>query len=307
MKKIIRLSLILFSILVVTSCGENVTKKDNLKLTDEEMQGLVSSSNQFNAMLRQSTTINFVKTCMQQSDKASYMFQYLAPSLKSDQKELANKLIGLLFSNTEAARSNGESNSFVISDAVTGLTRNLTNKLKNAIVVYRNESQSTEKLTSNLKSVIVEFKAEVQANASLTFDEARALFAAAEFQNNSISEIVNLAMSFNSSNSGGRTEGWFSSLVSIVVAAVVAAVVVTAVVATGGAIAVGLGAAIQATTWGTMIGVSAAVGGLYGGIVAYDQTVTKNNYIVDFNPFNPGGAFLDWEPCYLNPGAGGCI
>lgn len=134
-----------------------------------------------------------------------------------------------------------------------------------------------------MKTVITGFKKEVHENTSLTFDEARALMAFAEFENNTISETVNLATALHLNN-GGRTQCFFSNLLSVVIAVVVAAVVVVSAAATGG-LMLGLIAPklTAAWSWGTIYAVSAAVGGVYGGIRGYDLAYNQNATIIDFN------------------------
>jgi hypothetical protein len=97
---------------------------------------------------------------------------------------------------------------------VTQLIKSLMNEIRSTTISYKSESQSVELLISNLKSVITNFKVKAQSNSSLTTDEAKVLMLFAEFQYNSISETVSLVLSFDSTSSSGRTEGWFSSLIS---------------------------------------------------------------------------------------------
>jgi hypothetical protein len=101
MKNPIKLVLIVFGILLATSCGENSRVKPTIDLTYEEKQDLVAMSDQFNVHLQQKATFNFAKTAMQQQDKASFMLDYMMPILKGDQQQLevAKKIIGNLFSN----------------------------------------------------------------------------------------------------------------------------------------------------------------------------------------------------------------
>lgn len=56
-------------------------------------------SYQFNTLLRQRATLNFIKTGMQQVDKPSFMMNYLSPSFSSEQREMAKYIIGHLFNN----------------------------------------------------------------------------------------------------------------------------------------------------------------------------------------------------------------
>ena len=299
--------LIASGILLFTSCGENPSVKILVDLQPEEKQAVLTMSGQFNTMLRQKATSNFIKTGMQQTDKASFMMDYLSPSFNSEQKEMANDIIGHLLNNKtgESLREKTEDNFFTLSSVVNELTKKLTVNIKNVMVTSLNEVQSTDQLTNNLKSVIANFKAEVQGNSSLTFDESRALVAFSEFQNNSIGDIVSMASILNES-SGGRTQGWFSNLIQVVVTAVVAAVVVVAVVATAGAVAIGLG--VAAGSWfGTAVAVGAIVGGIYGGAVGYHMAANNNSYFTDFNPSNIAGGFLDWEHCTSNRGHWACL
>jgi len=285
MKNSIKPILILLSVMLAMSCSENSPQKTVISLQPEEKQAVLAMSDQFNTLLRQKTTLDFIKTGMQQKDKASFMLDYLSPTLKGDELDLAAKIIGKLFQNqpNHAVRAEGEEvNSFTLSPTVAKLTEKLTVDLKNVETSSDHGDKSTGELASDLKTVITGFKKEVHENTSLTFDEARALMAFAEFENNTISETVNLATALHLNN-GGRTQCFFSNLLSVVIAVVVAAVVVVSAAATGGLMAVIAGATINAATWGTIIGVSAAVGGLYGGIVGYDLAYNQHATIIDFN------------------------
>jgi hypothetical protein len=182
------------------------------------------------------------------------------------------------------------------------MTKKLTDDIRNIMVNSLNVGESTDELTSNLKSVIENFKREVQENSSLTFNESRALVAFTEFINNSIADIIIIANSLNT-NSGGRIQGWFSRLISVVVTAVVSAVVVVCAVVTAG-VALGV---VGATWFGTAVAVGAIVGAVYGGAVGYDMAVTHNSYFTDFNLGNIRGGFLNWEHCSSNPGHWACI
>jgi hypothetical protein len=285
MKNSIKPILILLSVMLAMSCSENSPQKTVISLQPEEKQAVLAMSDQFNTLLRQKTTLDFIKTGMQQKDKASFMLDYLSPTLKGDELDLAAKIIGKLFQNqpNHAVRAEGEEvNSFTLSPTVAKLTEKLTVDLKNVETSSDHGDKSTGELASDLKTVITGFKKEVHENTSLTFDEARALMAFAEFENNTISETVNLATALHLNN-GGRTQCFFSNLLSVVIAVMVAAVVVVSAAATGGLMAVIAGATINAPTWGTIIGVSAAVGGLYGGIVGYDLAYNQHATIIDFN------------------------
>jgi len=285
MKNSIKPILILLSVMLAMSCSENSPQKTVISLQPEEKQAVLAMSDQFNTLLRQKTTLDFLKIGMQQKDKASFMLDYLSPTLKGDELDLAAKIIGKLFQNqpNHAVRAEGEEvNSFTLSPTVAKLTEKLTVDLKNVETSSDHGDKSTGELASDLKTVITGFKKEVHENTSLTFDEARALMAFAEFENNTISETVNLATALHLNN-GGRTQCFFSNLLSVVIAVMVAAVVVVSAAATGGLMAVIAGATINAATWGTIIGVSAAVGGLYGGIVGYDLAYNQHATIIDFN------------------------
>ncbi|UXE66459.1 MAG: hypothetical protein KA713_18725 [Chryseotalea sp. WA131a] len=299
MKNPIKLVLIVFGILLATSCGENSRVKPTIDLTYEEKQDLVAMSDQFNVHLQQKATFNFAKTAMQQQDKASFMLDYMMPILKGDQQQLevAKKIIGNLFSNqpNNALRTEIEDDFFKPSPAVAQLTENLTADLTNVQTNSDHGEQSTKELVSDLKSVITDFKRDVQNNTSLTFDEARALLAFAEFENNSITETVNLANALHADSSSGRTQCFFSNLLAVVITAVVAAVVVVSAVATGGAMALAFGATISAAKWGTIIGVSAIVGGAYGAGVGYYQAYTQGGSIIKLDFENPLGGFLEWQ------------
>lgn len=303
MKNFINPILTAFGILLFTSCGENSSVKKLADLQPEEKQAVLTMSGQFNALLQQKSTLNFIKTSMQQTDRASFMMDYLSPSFNSDQKEMAKDIIGHLFvdKTSETFRKATGDNFFTLSPTVGGLTKKLTADIENVMTVSLNEGQSTDQLTINLKSVIANFKAEVQESSSLTFDESRALVAFAEFEDNSIGDIVSMASLLNES-SGGRTQGWFSKLIQAVVTAVVAAVVVVAVVVTAGVAAGVVGAA----WFGTAVAVGAIAGGVYGGAVGYDLS-SRGYYFTDFDPTNLGGGFLDWERCTSNPGHWACI
>lgn len=303
MKNTIKPVVIAFSFLLATSCGENTSIKKLTDLKNDEKQTVLAISTQFNTLLRQKAILNFIKTAMQQNDKASYMKDYLLPNFKGEEIALATEVIDRLFSsNPKDVRSRTSENDFFnLSPTVAQLAKELTTDIKNAIVKARDEALTTDQLVSSLKSEFFNFKTKVQENTSLTFDETRALIAFAEFQNNSISETINMANAL-SSNSGGRTQGWFSDLISVVVTAVVAAVVVVAVVVTAGAAAGVLGAA----WFGTAVAVGAIAGGVYGGVVGYDLA-TRGYYFTEFDPGNIGGGFLDWERCTTNPGHWACI
>jgi len=132
-------------------------------------------------------------------------------------------------------------------------------------------------------------------------DESRSLIAAADFQINSAASIV--AMCVEAENQNARTNSWFRRLVSVVVAVVVSTVVVVAIAATGGALAVIAGAVISTAGWGTLVGAAAIVGAVIGTATGVDLAFNKDSYITGFNLENIRGGFLDWEPCYRNPGA----
>jgi hypothetical protein len=311
MKKIIKPILIASGIMLFTSCGESPSVKKLVDLRPEEKQAVIAISVKFNTLLRQKATLNFLKTAMLQSDKASFMMDYLSPSFNSEQKEMALKIVSHLFPkpSQDLKSRTAEDNFFNVSPPVAQLTKKLTDELKNVMVKAHNDALTTDQLTASLNSVIVNFKTEVQENTSLAFDESGALMAFAEFENNSIGELVNMASALNT-NSGGRTQGWFDDLVSIVVTAVVAAVVVVAVVVTLGAaaIAVSAAAAASASAWfATAVELGAILGGAYGAIIGYSQAVDHNMYWYDFNISNIGGAFLDWDHCYNDPGNWQCI
>jgi hypothetical protein len=304
MKNLIKPILIVAGILLTVGCSETTSVKKLVDLQIEEKQAVIAMSDRFNTLLRQKTTLNFIKTCMKQSDKTSFMMDYLSPSFNSEQKEMAMKVIGHLFADKphqDLRAQTGEDDFFAVSPTVTRLTKKLTSDIKNAMLGTANEGQSTDQLTAGVKSVIMDFKAEVQENNSLTLDESRILIAFTEFENNSIGETVNMANALNS-NSGGRTQGWFDDLVQIVVTAVVAAVVVVAVIAT-----VGVVAGVTAAVWfGTAVEVGLYVGAAYGAIIGYSQAVDHNMYWTDFNVFNVGGAFLNWDSCSNDPGNWQC-
>lgn len=306
MKNFIKPILISFSILLFSRCGEDSAVQKSVALKPEEKQAVLTMSGQFNTLLRQKATLNFIKTGMQQTDKASFMMDYLSPTFNSEQKEMAKDIIGHLFNNKtgESLRAKTEDNFFALSPIVNEMTKKLTDDIKNTMVTSLNAAQSIDQLTNNLKSVITDFKAEVQGNSELTFDESRVLVAFAEFEDNSIGDIVSMASLLNE-NSGGRTQGWFKKLIQAVVTAVVAAVVVVAVVATAGAAAIGFGVA-SGLWFGTAVAVGAIVGGVYGAAVGYDLA-SRGYYFNDFDPTNLGGGFLDWERCTGNPGHWACI
>ncbi len=290
----------MFGILLATSCSENSRVNPTIDLTYEEKQALVAMSSQFNTLLQQKAAFNFAKTAMQQQDKASFMLDSMMPILKGDQQQLevAKKIIGNLSPNqpNNALRTEIENDFFKPSPAVAQLTENLTADLTNVQTNSDHGEQSTKELVSDLKSVITDFKRDVQNNTSLTFDEARALLAFAEFENNSITETVNLANALHADSSSGRTQCFFSNLLAVVITAVVAAVVVVAAVATGGAmIALIAPATATAWSWGTIIGVSAIVGGAYGAVVGYDLAYNQGGTIIDFNWEKPDQGFLDWQ------------
>jgi hypothetical protein len=303
MKNFIKPILIASGILFFTSCGESPSVKKSVDLQPEEKQAVLTMSGQFNTLLRQKATLAFIKTAMLQTDKASFMMDYLSPSFNNEQNKIAKDIIGHLFNNkrSESLREKTDDDFFSLSPTVSELTKKLTNDMKGAMVTSLNDGQSTDQLTNSLKSVITNFKEVVKGNSSLTFDESRALVAFAEFENSSIADIIGMANSLNT-NSGGRTQGWFSDLISVVVTAVVAAVVVVAVVVTAGAAAGVLGAA----WFGTAVAVGAIAGGVYGGVVGYDLR-SRGYYFDDFDPTNIGGGFLDWDRCTNNPGHWACI
>jgi hypothetical protein len=303
MKTSIKTILTAFGILLFTSCEENLTLKEQVYLQPEEKQVVLAMSGQFNTLLQQRATLNFIKTGMQQADKATFMMNYLSPSFNNEQREMAKDIVGHLFdtNTSQAFRKRTEENYFTLSPTVGSLTKELTTNMENVMIVSHNEGQTTDQLTINLKSVIADFKIKVHENSALTFDESRALVAFAEFEDNSIGDIVSMASLLNES-SGGRTQGWFSNLIQAVVTAVVAAVVVVAVVVTAGVAAGVVGAA----WFGTAVAVGAIAGGVYGAAVGYDLA-SRGYYFNDFDPTNLGGGFLDWERCTGNPGHWACI
>lgn len=304
--------LIVSGVLLVAGCSENTSVKKLVDLQVEEKQNIIAISGQFNTLLRQKATINFIKTCMQQSDKATFMMDYLSQNFNNEQKGIAKDIIGHFFNTTnkDLRAKTAEDGYFTLSPTVNQLTKKLTRDMKNVMVASFNEGQSTDHMINSLKSVIMTFKSEVQGNTLLTLDETIALIAFAELQNNSIGEIVSMANGLNS-NSAGRTQGWrLSSIISVVLTAVVASVVVVAIVVASGGIALVIGGAIAASVPGwfaTAVAVGAIVGGIYGGVIGYDMSVNKNSYFTDFDPENVGGAFLDWEHCTTNPGHWACI
>ena len=111
-------------------------------------------SGQFNTLLRQKATLNFIKTGMQQTDKASFMMDYLWPTFNSEQKEMAKDIIGHLFNNKpgESLRAKTEDNFFALSPIVNEMTKKLTDDIKNTMVTSLNAAQSIDQLTNNLKS-----------------------------------------------------------------------------------------------------------------------------------------------------------
>jgi hypothetical protein len=230
------------------------------------------------------------------------MFNHLSANFNEDQKKVATTIIENLFQPKDASSRLEGNDFFSISPTVSEMAKKLSQDLKNKMI--ENKDLPINQISSALKSLILDFKTSVEGNGALTFDEARCLIAFAEFESNSIADIVKMSGGLNS-NTGGRTQGWFSNFVQAVVTAVVAAVVVAAVVATGGAAAIGLG--VAAGSWfGTAVAVGAIVGGVYGGIVGWDQS-SRGRYFTDFNPNNIGGGFLDWETCYSNPGHWACL
>lgn len=281
-------------------------------LSSEDLEGVLATSEKFNTYLRQKSTIDFIKKNIELREKIQTIGSGLAPFLTNVQMEAAESIIARLVNNDTDNNSNQRSDSsnddFALSSTCNQLTERLADDIKQAMISALEKGASLVQISNDLERVISNFKTEVGNNSSLTLEESRALLAVAEFQKNSIPEIVNMAASLGGTNSeGGRTQGWFSKLVSVVVAVVVATVVVAAVAATGGAMVAALGVAIQASTWGTIIGVGAAVGAAYGGVVGYDMAFNRNSYISDFDPFNIGGGFLDWESCSGNPGHWGCL
>lgn len=300
MKNYIKLFLVVVGLVFTASCCDNNHEKTIVKLLPEEKQGVISMSDQFNTLLQQKVTFNFVTTAMKQHDKTTFMLDYLSPTLKSNQQqEVAKKIIDNLFRNKPNVAfrdQTEEGNPFAPSPAVAQLAENLTVELQNVQTNSDHGEQSTNELVSDLKSVITGFKRQVESNTSLTFDEARALLAFAEFENNSITETVNLANALHADSSSGRTQCFLSNLLAVVITAVVSAVVVVAAVATGGAM-IALIAPTTATawSWGTIIGVSAIVGGAYGAVVGYDLAYNQGGTIIDFNWEKPDQGFLDWQ------------
>ncbi|MCX8491410.1 MAG: hypothetical protein ORN54_10110 [Cyclobacteriaceae bacterium] len=303
MKNFIKPILIASGILLFTSCGESPSVKKSVDLQPEEKQTVLAMSGEFNTLLQQKATIDFVKSFMQQSDKASFMFNYLSANFNTNQKQVATTIIEHLFEQNNASLRLKESDFFTLSPAVAEMSKKLSDGLKNKMI--ETKDLPTDQMSSALKLVISDFKTAVENNSTLTFDEARGLIAFAEFESNSIADIVNMSSGLNSSI-GGRSQGWFSNLIQAVVTAVVAAVVVVAVVATAGTAAIGLGVVAAGSWFGTAVAVGAIVGGAYGGIVGYDNA-SRGRYFTDFNAENVGGGFLDWENCSSNPGAWACI
>jgi hypothetical protein len=186
MKNFIKPILIASGILLFTSCGESPSVKKLVDLQPEEKQAVLTMSGQFNTLLRQKTTLGFIKTAMLQTDKASFMIDYLSPSFNSEQNKMAKVIIGHLFKDKANVdlRAKTDDDFFTLSPTVEHLTKQLTGNMKDVMLVSHSEGLSTDQLTAKLKSVIGNFKAEAQENASLTFDESRALIAFAEFQSN---------------------------------------------------------------------------------------------------------------------------
>lgn len=133
MKNPIKLTLIVCSLILATSCGESSKVKPVIDLQYEEKQDLIAMSNQFNMLLQQKTALNFAKTAMLQQDKASFMLDYIMPMLKGQQQlELAEEIIDNLFRNqpNNALRTKTEDDFFKPSPAVARLAENLTDNLK---------------------------------------------------------------------------------------------------------------------------------------------------------------------------------
>jgi hypothetical protein len=286
MKNFISSTLFFFTILIATSCGDNVSQFVHPDLSITDKQTIIEASNQFKSVIRQTETINFIKAFAQQNNTT--LMNYLSPSLKSDQIETASKLVDLFFSSKSNAKATGEINLSTIeqSPAVTQLIKSLMNEIRSTTISYKSESQSVELLISNLKSVITNFKVKAQSNSSLTTDEAKVLMLFAEFQYNSISETVSLVLSFDSTSSSGRTEGWFSSLISKIASVIVSTVVAAVTLAT-----------IAAPFFGAPgIVIGAIVGGAYGLIYGTVQAV-KGKCAIDADRANFTGAFIKWDYC----------
>lgn len=309
---ITRKCLLVIALLVTfIQCDTQNELKNGMYLSSEDLEGVLATSEKFNTYLRQKSTIDFIKKNIELREKIQTIGSGLAPFLTNVQMEAAESIIARLVNNDTDNNSNQRSDSsnddFALSSTCSQLTERLADDIKQSMISALEKGASLVQISNDLERVISNFKSEVGNNPSLTLEESRALLAVAEFQKNSIPEIVNMAASLNTNNEGGRTQGWFSKLVSVVVAVVVATVVVAAAAATGGAMAVALGATISQAGWGIIIGVGAAVGAAYGGVVGYDMAFNRNSYISDFDPFNVGGGFLDWESCSVNPGHWGCL
>ncbi|MBY0436189.1 MAG: hypothetical protein K2U26_19010 [Cyclobacteriaceae bacterium] len=290
-----------------SSCEEGTSVKKLVSLQPEEKQVVIAMSNQLNTLIRKKATLDFIRAKLGQVDKGSFM-DYLSPVFNEEQKKIAGVIVTNLFdqkSSKDFRSKTEDAGFFSLSTSAKEFTMKLTDDIKNVMINSLKEGKTLDQLAIVLKSVITDFKMGVQTNTSLTFDEVRAMMAFAEFQNNSIPEILNMADSL-SSNNGGRTQGWFNDLIQIAVTAIVAAAVVAVVAITGGAAAIALGA--TAGSWfGTVVGVGAIVGGIYGGIVGYDLAVNQNSYFTNLDPGNVGGGFLDWEHCTSNPGHWACL
>jgi len=294
---------IMVLLLLTASCTEQSNPRRTTTLESREVIDLLKVSDQFNALTKQKITLSLIKTSLEDGVKKESLTNYFNSIFQGASLDLATEILRNFPPSTpQNFRTTSSDQSFnTLSSPVTQLTDQLNTDILNTLGSQESD-QSELGITTSLKRVITNFRQSVLENSALSFDETRSLLAVADFQSNSASSIVAMCAEAET-QSNARTNGWFRRLVSVVVAVVVATVTVVAIAATGGALAVVAGAVISTAGWGTLIGVAAVVGAVIGTATGIDLAFNKDSYITGYNPGNIGGGFLDWEPCYQNPGA----
>src|SRR6218665_3257763 len=167
--------------------------KAKVTLSAEDKQTLSTAAGKFNALLKSGETMNVFKKAMQKSDKEAFLLKFLSPTLETnEQTELVKSILHQLFK-SEGSASSGDTQEFSVSAPVSQLIGKLSTNLKNEIRTAYEKKIPTNKLIDKLKQALLDFKDEAQSSTTLSFDEMRALVAAAEFQHQTIeSEVMAL-------------------------------------------------------------------------------------------------------------------
>ncbi len=99
--------------LLATGCSDSPSIKKVIDLQTEEKQIVITMSKNFNSLLKQKATINFIKTCMKQADKASFMMDYLSLHFNDEQKEMARNIVEHLFENNQKLSAKTSEDNFL--------------------------------------------------------------------------------------------------------------------------------------------------------------------------------------------------